>query len=49
MLKHILLQHDFKYLRLFSILCVYHNMFNQYSFASYLDDMQLLLFQMMLL
>ena len=28
---------------LFSILRAYHNMFNQYFFASYLDDMQFLI------
>lgn len=34
MLKHIILQHGFKCLQLFSILYVYHIMANQYSFAS---------------
>lgn len=43
MLKHIILQHGFKCLWLFSILCVYHITVNQYSFPSYLDDMHFLL------
>lgn len=43
MLKHIILQHGFKCLRLLFILCVYHIMVNQYSFASYVDDMHFLL------